>query len=188
MATRLKRLGLQHRVGENERLCYTPLPPLSPYTIIWRWTWMIQQGEVIGCRCLHPLPLSGPLLPIHPLSAPSSASPSQLRIWAHIRPRLAILPPPNPSSISPLTIFLFPFSLSHSLSLRPAPIPSPCLSFTLQIWPLDSKNHAWLRTLNTKLVHPTSWYLNFCWKGTTFFKWGSFVFEVHIGWGIPHEI
>ena len=128
MATRLKRLGLQHR--------------------------MIQQGEVIGCRCLHPLPLSGPLLPIHPLSAPSSASPSQVRIRADIRPRLAILPPPNPSSISPLAIFLFPFSLSHSF--RPALIPSPSLSFTLQIWPLDSKNRTWLRTLNTKLVHPTS--------------------------------
>ena len=33
MATRLKRLGLQHRVGENahERLRYTPSPP-SPHT------------------------------------------------------------------------------------------------------------------------------------------------------------
>ena len=81
-----------------------------------------------------PLPLSGPLLPIHPLSAPSSASHSQVRIRPHIRPRLAILPPPNPSSISLLPqspsspFFTFP---SHFLTHCPSyqlTIPSPCHS------------------------------------------------------------
>ena len=67
---------------------------------------------------LYPLPLSGPLLPIHPLS-PFLSFPFS-RGWAHIRLRLAILPtaPPSPISHFPL--------LAISLT---APLPIPSLSF-----------------------------------------------------------
>ena len=67
---------------------------------------------------LYPLPLSGPLLPIHPLS-PFLSFPFS-RGWAHIRLLLAILPtvPPSPISHFPL--------LAISLT---APLPIPSLSF-----------------------------------------------------------